>query len=142
VSLAASEHGVTVIAGSIRNARAVSEAALKSGGPIAVIAAGEHWETSGLLRPSLEDLVGAGAIISALGGEASPEARAAAAAYVALSGDLVGVLTCCSSGRELITYGFESDVSWSSKLNVSETVPILRRGAFVSRDGRTEFASS
>jgi 2-phosphosulfolactate phosphatase len=135
VSLAAAESGATVLAGSLRNATAIAQAALALGSPIAVIAGGEQWGASGMLRPSFEDLVGAGAIIVALGTEGvSPEARAAAAAYRAVSHELAKMLAQCASGRELIAKGFKHDITWAAKLNVSRTVPILRDGAFVSFD--------
>src|SRR5262249_43652685 len=58
------------IAGCLRNCRAVAEAALAKGKKIGVIAAGEQW-TDGTLRPCLEDLIGAGAIIRYLRGDLS-----------------------------------------------------------------------
>jgi 2-phosphosulfolactate phosphatase len=133
VSLTAAELGATVLAGSLRNANAIAHEALAWGTPVAVIASGEQWGGSGMLRPSFEDLVGAGAIIAALGSAGvSPEARAAEAAYRAVSHELAKMLAQCVSGRELIEKGFKHDITWAAKLNVSRTVPILRDGAFVN----------
>jgi 2-phosphosulfolactate phosphatase len=42
------------------------------------------------------------------------------------------VLRQCSSGKELIERGFSEDVSLASKLNVSDSAPILIDDAFVS----------
>jgi 2-phosphosulfolactate phosphatase len=135
VTLTAAKSGATVLAGCLRNANAVAQAALACGAPIAVIASGEQWRASGTLRPSFEDLVGAGAIVAALGSKrVSPEARAAEAAYRAVSHDLAKMLAQCSSGRELIEKGYRHDVTWAAKLDISRIVPIFRDGAFVSAD--------
>jgi|SRR5208282_3384313 len=131
VCLAAAESGATVIAGCLRNATAVAKAALAFGAPVSVIAAGERWRPGDTLRPAFEDLVGAGAILSQLSRlRPSPEARAAAAAFKAVSSDLRRALAECSSGRELTASGFRFDVAWASKLDVSRTVPILGHGGF------------
>lgn len=47
---------------------------------IAIVPAGEKW-SDGSLRPSFEDFVGAGAVISYLEGSLSAEAQSAVAAY-------------------------------------------------------------
>src|SRR5262245_30165207 len=53
----------TVMTGCFRNRSAVVELAQSFQRPIAVVAAGERWP-DGSLRPALEDLLGAGAIVS------------------------------------------------------------------------------
>jgi 2-phosphosulfolactate phosphatase len=133
LALAASQ--VPVLAGCLRNARAVALTAMKYGSKIAVIPAGERWQDDGSLRPSLEDLIGAGAIIRYLSGVRSPEAEAAAAAFSAAGSVLAGQLQRCSSGKELIERGFEEDVRLAAQLNASDSAPILVNGAFIRAPG-------
>jgi 2-phosphosulfolactate phosphatase len=134
VSLAAAKSGVTVFAGCIRNASAIAAAALAVGPPIAVIAAGERWKSTGTLRPSFEDMIGAGAIIHALDSlKMSPEGCAAVAVFRHSRDDLERGLLECSSGRELTLKGFTEDVVWASKSDVSSAAPRLRDGAFAAR---------
>lgn len=118
------------LAGCLRNARAVAGAARKFGSKIAVIPAGERWNGDQSLRPSFEDLVGAGAIISHLPGSQSPEAIMAAGAYEAVKHDLTEMLKQCSSGKELIERGYANDVILASMLNISEYAPTLVDGAY------------
>lgn len=132
VSLAAAESKATVLAGCFRNASAVARAALAIGAPIAVIAAGERWRANNALRPSFEDLIGAGAILSALGPiSLSSEARAALAAFHGVENKLPRVLADSASARELASHGFGHDVTWAAERDVSTTVPIMRGGAFI-----------
>lgn len=112
------------ICGCLRNAQAVARYAQAHGKTIAIIPAGERWEDK-TLRPSFEDLVGAGAIISYLNGRLSPESKAAVAAFYEVCTDLENEIVKCSSGKELIERGFKKDVLLASTLNASETVPIL-----------------
>jgi 2-phosphosulfolactate phosphatase len=130
VSLAAGRAGVMTIAGCLRNASAVAAAARKLA-PVAVIAAGERRADGGL-RPCVEDLLGAGAIIDQLKGDLSPEAEVAAAAWRALRGDLEARLLASASGRELTAIGFAADVVLASKPDISATVPVFRDGAYSS----------
>ena len=133
VSLAAANSSGAVLAGCLRNAEAVARSARARGTPIAIIAAGERWRVDGSLRPSFEDLVGAGAIIDALDGlQMSPEALSARAMFKAARSDLERLLLECASGRELVSKGFSDDVIWASKLDVSRVAPILHAGAFVA----------
>lgn len=135
LAFAARDGGATVLAGCLRNARAVADAARALGGPLLVIAAGERWDDADerSLRPAYEDLVGAGAILSALadaGLTPSPEAQAAAAAFSAARADLSARLAACSSGRQLIERGYAGDVALAAELDVSDAVPVLRGDTF------------
>ncbi|MER5394284.1 2-phosphosulfolactate phosphatase [Saccharopolyspora sp. NPDC002686] len=122
----ASATGSTVFAGCLRNADAVAAAAARAGGPIGVIAGGERRD--GELRPAIEDLLGSGAIISALPGRRSPEAELAAAAFQAVRHDIGGLLAGCDSGLELAEMGFAHDVDLAAEVNASRTAPVLRDG--------------
>jgi len=128
-AILASEAGAQVVAGCLRNAAAVGAWADKADGPVTVIACGEKWP-DGSLRPSLEDLLGAGAILAAMMGDPSPEARAAIAAFHDAADRLPEVLFQCASGRELSEKGWQGDIGYAARLNVSTTVPVLTNGAF------------
>ena len=135
LSVHAAEHGSIVLAGCLRNASAIARACRTIGGSVAVIAAGERWvdagELTGSLRPAIEDLVGAGAILSALNPtNPSPEARVAMAAFAEAIQFGPMFLRECSSGRELIERGFAEDVDLAAAIDSSETVPLLETGGF------------
>ena len=122
--------GATVLAASLRNASAVARWLDARPGVVSVVAAGERWSGGGL-RPAVEDLVGAGAVIARLArGPRSREAEAALGAYRAGERDLRDVLLSCSSGRELVGRGFESDVLMAAELDADDVVPVLSDGAF------------
>jgi 2-phosphosulfolactate phosphatase len=127
----------TVVAGCLRNARAVAQWILDGGyGSIdrstLVIAAGERWP-DGSLRPAIEDGIGAGAVLAPLqdaGLTLSPEAAAMANLYRGID-DLRAAIEACSSGRELQSIGYGSDVDDAAALDADpEVVPSLRQGAF------------
>ena len=118
-----------VLAGCLRNAAAVARAAQAAGKRVLVLPAGERWP-DGSLRPCLEDWLGAGAILDALSGPCSPEAETARAAFHALRADLPRILHDCTSGQELVGGGYAQDVDLAAALNVSDTVPVLREGAY------------
>ena len=130
----AAEAQAAVLAGCLRNARAVARAARTLGRTVTVVAAGERWEGDrGGLRPAVEDLVGAGAILAGLGIEpASPEARAAVGAFQAAARDLPRFLSACASGRELRELGFTQDVELAAQLDVSDAAPLLTAGSFAA----------
>ena len=117
-------------AGSLRNARAVAKAAQDCGPRVAVIACGEQWK-NGDLRPSLEDHIGAGAILAHLDGNPSPEAVAAIAVFENARSHLLDALRSCASGKELIEWGFECDIELATQLNSDSVAPRLRDSAFV-----------
>ncbi|MEU6441272.1 2-phosphosulfolactate phosphatase [Streptomyces sp. NPDC047046] len=138
-TIAAAAGGVPVIAGSLRNAGAVGRRLVGCGWgtpkrPVLVVASGERWP-DGSLRPALEDLLGAGAVISALrragGGGLSPEAALAAMAFAHTS-DLTATVADCASARELRASGYEDDITRASELDASTTVPVLIDEAFVA----------
>lgn len=116
------------VAGCLRNCAAVAEF-VQSYRSIAVIAAGEQW-SDGSLRPALEDLIGAGAILSYLAGSLSPEAEMAVAVFDRFKTHLPKALQQCSSGKELIAREFAIDIELASCLNASDCVPVLRDGAY------------
>ena len=118
------------IAGCIRNAEACARYAAKAGQKITLIAAGERWEDNSL-RPSLEDQLGCGMIISYLTGNKSPEALAAENVYLSLKEHLEERLQDCLSGKELIDRGYEVDVDFAVQANVDEVIPVLIDGVYV-----------
>ncbi|MGW2341300.1 2-phosphosulfolactate phosphatase [Streptomyces sp. NPDC001661] len=127
-----------VVAASLWNATAVGQWLEAQGlgsveRPVGVIAAGERWPDESL-RPALEDLLGAGAVIASLlgrGGRApSPEAAMAAAAFTGVP-DPAAAVAGSSSGGELAAAGFAEDVAVATELDVSQVVPVLTDGAFV-----------
>jgi len=135
LALAAAGHGAGVLAGCLRNAKAVAAACRALGGTIAVIGAGERWidagSATGSLRPAVEDLVGAGAILAALNSKRpSPEATAAMAAFQAARADLRRFLRACASGRELVERGLAADVTLAAELDVSRSAPRLAHDCF------------
>jgi 2-phosphosulfolactate phosphatase len=138
LAFAARDAGAVVLAGCLRNAQAVASAAGQLGQRILVIAAGERWDDADerSLRPALEDLLGAGAILAALPpADRAPEAAAAVAAYEALRDTLPATLDACASGRQLRERGYAQDVAVAAEFNVSTAVPILRERAFVRWEG-------
>ena len=120
----------STFAGSLRNARAVAKAARDCGPRVAVIACGEQWP-NGDLRPSLEDHIGAGAILAHLDGNPSPEAVAAITVFESTRSHLPDALRSCTSGKELIEWGFECDIELAARLNSDDIAPRLRERAFV-----------
>ncbi len=125
--------GKPVFAGCLRNAAAVAKEAMKivGDGTLAVIPAGERWQ-DGSLRPAIEDLIGAGAIISELTGSFSPEAIVARDAFSSARLDLFNRLMGSVSGVELCDGGFPQDVEVAAALNASACAPILREDAYIA----------
>ena len=129
-----------VLAGCLRNATATAVYARTriEANSIAVIASGERWG-DGPLRPAVEDMLGAGAILAAIdpsgaiGGQCcSPEARAARAAFLDVRPRLFEAISASTSGRELIARGWEDDVATSAALDVTDVVAELVDDAFVA----------
>jgi 2-phosphosulfolactate phosphatase len=132
--------GATVVGACLRNRTAVARW-LAAAGPetIAVIAAGERW-ADGSLRPAVEDLWGAGAVVAALAAEGSTglsqEALVAAAAFAAVQADLNTALLASTSGAELSARGLAADVAVAAELDSSSAVPVLRDARFADASKR------
>jgi len=132
----ASSTGVEVVAACLRNAPAVARWLRQQGygepdRPVGVVAAGELWP-DGTLRPCVEDLLGAAAVLdglSMLGATLSVEAAVTLAALAALP-DVPAAITRCVSGQELIVRGYADDVALAVQLDASSVVPVLSNGAF------------
>lgn len=130
-----------VLAGSMRNVTATARRALAlaHGGSIGVIAAGERWpDPSAPLRPCVEDLLGAGAVLAALDPAGSvsapgcsPEAAAARAAFGDARPQLKRALAGSASGRELTRTGLADDVAVAAVLDATPVAAQLDGVAFV-----------
>lgn len=120
-----------ILTGCLRNAEAVAAKALDlaCGGDVAVIPAGERWPDDSL-RPAVEDLIGAGAVIEALGLMVTAESEVARDAYRAGRARLAEVIRGSVSGQDLIGRGFAQDVEIALALNVSRCAPMMRDGAY------------
>jgi 2-phosphosulfolactate phosphatase len=143
IASAAAEGGSGVVAACLRNAGAVATWLVRQGlgtpeRPVVVIPAGERWP-DGSLRPALEDLFGAGAVIDALAragvGPLSAEAESARAVFA--TGAAANAVRACSSGRELASTGFADDVAIAVELDASGVVPVLVDGAFTDLAARS-----
>lgn len=134
ISSALAGEGAEVLGGCLRNARAVGAVLagrLRAGASVAVVAAGERWP-DGSLRPAVEDLWGAGAVLAAIdAGTPSPEARVAVASYDVVAGDVSAALHGCASGRELVDAGWSGDVEIAAERDASAVVPVLRGESFL-----------
>ncbi len=138
ISFEARELGVeSVLAGSLRNAAATARRAeqLAAGRPIAVIAGGEGWHEAAGLRPSLEDYLGAGAVLARLDPDrvesASPDGRAARAAFIDASASMLDALRNTASGIELIRKGFGDDVETAAQIDTTSLAAELTGREFV-----------
>lgn len=118
-----------LLAGCLRNAKATAKAAMHLGTTIGIVPAGERWEDHSL-RPSWEDLIGAGAIIQELKGERSPEAAVAEMAFLAVLGEIEPRMRLSVSGRELIERGFSEDVHLACQLNEDDYAVRFYDGAY------------
>ncbi len=129
-TLSLSTGDVPTFAGSLRNASALANVLRKFGTGISIIPAGERWKDQKTLRPAIEDLIGAGAIIHALKGSRSPEAESAAVVFNEFKSKLATILRQSSSGKELRGRGFEIDVGLAAALDESACIAMLSGNAY------------
>ena len=131
IAFALADSGAQVVGACLRNAAAVAgwlAPKVADGASVVVVPAGERWYDD-TLRPAVEDLWGAGAVLAGIVDEiqgpagTSPEARMAVAAWQAAT--LPADLLTCASGIELVDAGFIADVQIAAQSDVSEVVPVL-----------------
>ena len=140
VASAAQASGAIVLIGALRNASAIANEILRvqaergARTSVAIIAAGEltSQDASAGLRFSVEDQLGAGAIIDALGARGvdhtSPEAAAAGEAFRALKQAVRHLIGASGSGRELADRDERQVSADAAQLDVDEVAPRLRDG--------------
>lgn len=136
---AVSGAATTVVAAGLRNAPAVADWLAREHDAdravLAVVAAGSRWP-DGSLRPAVEDLWGAGAVLAALEDHdwpgLSPEAAQAADAYRLVSGREAAHLAACAGGRELAAEGQAVSLEEASLVGADRVVPLLGDRGFVA----------
>jgi 2-phosphosulfolactate phosphatase len=132
VSAALADRGKPVLLGALRNATAIANAALALGQRIGLVACGERHR-DGSWRAAEEDLIGLGAIASAMGARYAtkpPLVAKGLAVFASSRIDLELALASTPSGIELIERGFPDDVRCAAQWDISSTVPILRDGFY------------
>ncbi len=128
--------GAVVYAACLRNATAVGKWVTKHHESATVIACGERWP-DGSLRPSLEDHLGAAAVLSTLRGTRSPEAEGAIHLWEGFRSNVQETIANCVSGREAIARGWSKDLEFACQVDTSQAVPSLTDGGFVNVAGGT-----
>ncbi|MCC4248693.1 2-phosphosulfolactate phosphatase [Microbacterium testaceum] len=142
VALAAERAGARVVVAGIRNAAAVAAHVLevqRSRGDrtsIAVIAAGDADAAEPGVRFAVEDLLGAGAVVAALGDlgidHASPDAAVAGEGFRALRVAVRHLLTASGTGRLRADAGERDLVLAAAERDAASVVPVLRGGVFTA----------
>lgn len=110
-------------------ARQAAQLRAKLGCNITVVPCGEKWADAladeNTLRPSVEDYLGAGMILSQITGSKSPEAEVCIGAYEYTKTKMGELIWDSASGRELRERGYEQDVLHCSQVDTTAAVPIL-----------------
>ncbi|MDF2046246.1 2-phosphosulfolactate phosphatase [Microbacterium sp. Kw_RZR3] len=130
-----------VLVGGIRNARAVADRVLEiqtaraARTSISLIAVGyPDGRDAETLRFAVDDLLGSGAVIAALGDlgidHASPDAALAGEGYRALRGAARHLLSASGTGRSLTDAGRADVVQTAAARDAASVVPTLIDGAF------------
>ena len=126
-----------VFVGALVNAQVVAQAVLalmkQTDVNLSVIACGEMTTRHAPpkeLRFALEDYLGAGAILSFLPFDKSPEAEVCEKTFRICHDELPRLLLDCESGRELVDGGYKADVTLAAQLNTVDAVPSLKDGCY------------
>lgn len=139
LALAAGGAGAHVVVGGLRNAAAVAAHVLqvqrdrRERTSISVIAAGYPDDAdAAAVRFAVDDLLGAGAVVAALGDlgidHASPDAAVAGEGFRALGGAVRHLLTASGTGRALAAEGARDAVLAAAARDAASVVPTLRGG--------------
>lgn len=135
---AAEAAGAHVVFAGLRNAAAAAahimreqhERARRTS--ISVIAAGSADDGASGSRWAVDDLLGAGAVVAALGDlgidHASPDAAVAGEGFRALGGAVRHLLTASGNGRALAAEGERDAVLAAAARDAASVVPVLRDG--------------
>ncbi len=127
----AKDLGKAVYCAGFRNLHATA-LACQQHARVLVVPCGERWSEDDSLRPSVEDHIAAGGLVTLLDRpDASPEARAAAFAWQGLGTGRRDALMRCGSAVELIERGFAGDVELCLDENVSRVACRLEDDHFV-----------
>jgi len=134
--VAACRHAPRVTIGCLRNRSAVA-AAITPDRRTTIVPCAERWSSIGAghgIRPSIEDWLGAGAIVAATTNlRLSSEAKAAAAMFTAAGDALEQWLRQSVSGRELVAKNLADDIDPVFAIDATDTVPRLGSdGCFVA----------
>jgi 2-phosphosulfolactate phosphatase len=128
-----------LIVGAFVNAEAVAAAVSrildKTDLSVTIVACGEQEKlfSGGVhIRFAVEDYLAAGAVISYLKHEKSPEAHVCEGAFLHIQDDIHSVLWDCESSRELREDGYGSDVEFAAQFSIYDSVPVMK-GVFLER---------
>lgn len=126
-AIVAARDAEEIVIGGILNAASVARMARLSGLPVTLLMAG----TQG--RFSLEDALGAGAIIDALHG-AQPDdlGHVCHRLFRENRVDLKGALEVCTHYHRLLELGFAEDIAWCMKRDTLDTVPRFEKDHIVA----------
>ena len=118
-AIIAAREGKLLLIGALVNASAVARAVVNSGLDVMLLCAG----TNG--KAAIEDAIGAGAVIDAIGSCAELEsdvARMALRLFQSARSDLRGALAQGSGGRNVIAAGLEPDIDFAAQLDRFDVV--------------------
>jgi 2-phosphosulfolactate phosphatase len=119
-ALLAAREADFVHAAALVNARATAEALRAANRPVSLLCAGTEGQ------PSMEDLLGAGAVMESLGYDlAGDAAQMAARLFRSCRDDLPQALREGQGGRNIIAAKLEADIDFAARLNVLDVVGIV-----------------
>lgn len=116
-AMVAARSAKLLLAGAIVNASAVANRLIAEGLDVTLLCAGTGGE------PAMEDMIGAGAVLTALERQASivlgsDVVRMAHSLFRDSEQDLKSVLTNCTGGQNVLAVGLERDIAFAARLDV------------------------